>query len=194
VQGYSLACESAQWCCGVFPPGRPPDRVFEHTIELRFPRIDEWMGEPRGEAYPLMIDLHMGYHQMRVREKDRHKSASKLHYDLLVMPLELTNTLVILQSCRQWKRHLLLLFDALIIYNRTQEDETGEIMAMIRGMQRQHDGSPQRLVWDSRIAVFNNLVADVDEMANFHFLEFTLEMLRTGCLEEWPSDELTNFV
>jgi hypothetical protein len=33
VQGYSLARESAQWCCGVFPPGRPPNGVFKHTIE-----------------------------------------------------------------------------------------------------------------------------------------------------------------
>jgi hypothetical protein len=157
-------------------------------------KIGEWMGEHQGEAYPLMIDLQVGYHQTRVKEQDRHRYASKLHYDLLVMPLQLTNTLVIFQSCRQWQRHLLLLFDALLIYSRTQEDETGEIMAMIRGMQRQHDGSPRRLVWDSRTAMFNSSVADADEMASFRFLEFTLEMLRTGCLEEWPSDELTKFV
>jgi hypothetical protein len=53
------------------------------------------------------------------------------------MPLGLTNALVTLQSCRKWQRHLLLLlFDALIIYNRTWEvhlsqlDEIGGIMAM----------------------------------------------------------------
>jgi hypothetical protein len=136
MQGYSLAHGSVQWSCGVFPPGRPPDRVLEHTIELRLPRINEWMGEPQGAAYPSMIDLHLGYHQMRAREQDSHRSASRLHYDFLVMPLGLTNTLVTFQSCRQWQRHLLLLFDALIIYNRTWEvhlsqlGETGEIMAM----------------------------------------------------------------
>jgi hypothetical protein len=48
------------------------DRVFEHTIELRFPRIGEWMGEPQVAAYPSMIEIHLGYHQMRVREQDRH--------------------------------------------------------------------------------------------------------------------------
>jgi hypothetical protein len=68
---------------------------------------------------------------MRVREQDSRRSASRFHYDFLVMPLGLTNALVTLQSCRQWQRHLLLLFDALIIYNRTWEvhpsqlDETG---------------------------------------------------------------------
>jgi hypothetical protein len=53
----------------VFPPGRPPDKVLEHTIELRFPRISEWMGEPQGKAYPLRIDFHLGYHQMRAKER-----------------------------------------------------------------------------------------------------------------------------
>jgi hypothetical protein len=108
VQGYSLARGSAQSCCGVFPPGKPLDGVFEHTIELRLLNIGEWMGEPQVAAYPLMIELHLGYHQTRVREQDR-------HYDLLVIPLGLTNTLVVSQFCRQWQRYLLVLFDALLI-------------------------------------------------------------------------------
>jgi hypothetical protein len=50
--GVFIGTDSVQWSCGVFLPGRPPDGVFEHTIELRFPRIGEWMGEPQGETYP----------------------------------------------------------------------------------------------------------------------------------------------
>jgi hypothetical protein len=41
VQGYSLAHDGVQWSCGVFPPGRPPDRFLEHTMELRLTRISE---------------------------------------------------------------------------------------------------------------------------------------------------------
>jgi hypothetical protein len=65
---------------------------------------------------------------------------------------------------------------------------------MIRGVLRQHDGSSRRLAWYLGTAVFDNLAVDIDEMASLHFLEFTLEMLRIGCLEEWSSDELTKFV
>jgi hypothetical protein len=50
---------------------------------------------------PSMIDLHLGYHEMRAKEKDTHSSASILHYDFLVMPLGLTNALVTFQSGRQ---------------------------------------------------------------------------------------------
>jgi hypothetical protein len=35
----------------VFPPGRPPDGVLEHTIDLGLPKIGEWIGEPQGSAY-----------------------------------------------------------------------------------------------------------------------------------------------
>jgi hypothetical protein len=68
LQGYSLAHSSVQWSCGLFLLGRPPDKVLKNTIELMFLRIDECMDEHHGEKYPSMIDIHLGYHQMRVRE------------------------------------------------------------------------------------------------------------------------------
>jgi hypothetical protein len=46
MQGYSLTHGSVQWNFGVFLLGIPPDRVLKNTIELRLPRINEWMGEP----------------------------------------------------------------------------------------------------------------------------------------------------
>jgi hypothetical protein len=80
-----------------FLQGRHPDRELEHTIEFGLPRIGEGMGELHRVVYPSMIDLHLGYHQMRDREKDTHRSSSLLHYEFLVMPLGLTNALVTFQ-------------------------------------------------------------------------------------------------
>jgi hypothetical protein len=136
MQEYSLAHGSVQWIFWLFLPGRPPDKVIKNTIELRLPKIGEWMGEPQEEGYLSMINLHLGYHHMRAKEKDTHRYASRLHYEFMVMPLGLTNALVTFQSCRKWKRHLLLLFDSLIIYSKTWEvhmsrlDEIGGIVAM----------------------------------------------------------------
>jgi hypothetical protein len=42
--------------------------------------------------------------------------------------------------------------------------------------------------------MFDNSTIDTDEMTSFLFLEFTLGMLRIGCLEEWSSKELIEFV
>jgi hypothetical protein len=102
MHGYSLAYSSAHWIFWDFLPGRPLDTVLKHTIESRFPMIGEWMGEPQGETYSLMIIIHLGYHQKRSRDQDTHRFSSRIHYDFLVMPSSLTNALVISQSCRQW--------------------------------------------------------------------------------------------
>jgi hypothetical protein len=77
------------------------------------------MGEPQRAVYPSMIDFHLGYHQAWAREQGTHRSILRYHHEFLVMPLGLTNALVTFQSFMQWQRHLLLLFDALIVYNRT---------------------------------------------------------------------------
>jgi hypothetical protein len=50
------------------------------------------------------------------------------------------------------------------------------------------------VAWDPGTTVLDSSRADTDEMASVYFLEFTLGMLRIGCLEEWSFEELTEFV
>jgi hypothetical protein len=72
--------------------------------------------------------------------------------------------------------------------------EHGNQTTMIRGMQRRHDSSSQRLAWDPGIVVFDNSVTDVDEMVSFYFPEFNFGMLRIDCLEEWSFEKLSEFM
>jgi hypothetical protein len=74
IHGYTLAHNGVQCSFRAFPPGGPRDRDLEHTIEFGLPEISEEMGEIHRVVYPLMIDLHLGYHQMRDREQDTHRS------------------------------------------------------------------------------------------------------------------------
>jgi hypothetical protein len=67
-------------------------------------------------------------------------------------------------------------------------------MVMTIWVHHQHDGSSWRLAWDPGTTKFDSSTSDIDEIASFHFLDFTLDMLRIGCAEEWPSEELTKFV
>jgi hypothetical protein len=60
MQGSSLAHSSRQWSYGAFPLGRPLDRGLEKTLDLRLPRIGEWMGEPQGAAYTSIFELRRG--------------------------------------------------------------------------------------------------------------------------------------
>ena len=66
------------------------------TIKNRYPlpRIDDLFDQLRGARVYFKIDLHTGYHQLRVRETNIPKTAFRTrygHFDFTVMPFGLMN-------------------------------------------------------------------------------------------------------
>jgi hypothetical protein len=109
------------------------------------PRIDELLHSLYGAYHFSTMNLYKGYHQVRVKERDIHKIASRTHYGLFeyyVVPFGLSNAPAgfqammnrVLDPCLG--KFCVVYLDDVLIYNKTADEHLEHIRLVLRELQR----------------------------------------------------------
>jgi hypothetical protein len=118
------------------------------TIKNKYPlpRIDDLFDQLRGVAIFSKIDLRSGYHQVRIKDEDIHKTTFRTrygHYEFVVVPFRLTNaptTFMCLMNNvlnKYLDKFVLVFVDDILVYSKTKEEHE-EHLRMVLQVLREH--------------------------------------------------------
>ena len=118
------------------------------TIKNKYPLpiIDDLLDHLRGEKIFSKIDLRSGYHQVRIKEEDIHKTSFRTkygNYEFVVVPFGLTNAPTIFiclmnDIFRNYSDTFFIVFlDDILVYSKSEEEHEHHLQLVLQVLREQ---------------------------------------------------------
>jgi hypothetical protein len=123
-------------------------QLNKSTIKNKYPlpRIDDLFDQLRGEKIFSKIDLRSGYHQVRIKEEDIHKTTFRTrygNYEFVVVPFGLTNAPTVFMCLmngifRNYLDKFVIVFlDDILVYSKSEEEHEHHLRLVLQVL-REH--------------------------------------------------------
>ena len=118
------------------------------TVKNKYPlpRIDDLFDQLKGASIFSKIDLRSGYHQLRIKDVDVHKTVFRTrygHYEFLVIPFGLTNAPVAFMDLmnRVFQSHVdqfvVVFIDDILVYSKEQKDHDTHLRVVLETLRKE---------------------------------------------------------
>ncbi|KAJ0537730.1 putative nucleotidyltransferase, Ribonuclease H [Helianthus annuus] len=160
------------------------------TIRNRYPlpRIDDLFDQLQGAKFFSKIDLRSGYHQLRVRDQDVHKTAFRTrygHYEFQVMPFGLKNAPAVFMDLMNRVFHeyldqfVIVFIDDILVFSKSRvehEDHLRTVLGTLR-QEKLYTKFSKCDFWLEQVAFLGHIVSAEG---------ITMDPSKVEAITKWP--------
>ena len=143
------------------------------TVKNKYPlpRIDDLFDQLKGASVFSKIDLRSGYHQLRIKDADVHKTAFRTrygHYEFLVMPFGLTNAPgdfmdLMNRVFRSYVDQFVVVFiDDIFVYSKDWEDHDTHLQVVLETLRNEqlYEKLSKCEFWLRKVSFLRHIVSE----------------------------------
>ena len=143
------------------------------TVKNKYPlpRIDDLFDQLKGASVFSKIDLRIGYHQLRIKDADVHKTTFRTwygYYEFLVMSFGLTNSPAAFMDLmnhvfRLYVDQFVMVFiDDILVYSKDREDHDMHLRVVLETLRKEqlYAKMSKCKFWLRKVSILGHIVLE----------------------------------